>query len=116
MYHTHTHTHTHTLCRSVHVLPHQILANVGHHSESLPIDSMCLTHDKTFLVTCSQDSCKFWTVEDIPKLSAVDTKTGEGEDSWPQRKRRKRKQRQRDADEKGDSATMKDDFFADLCN
>ena len=74
---------------------------------------MCLTHDKTFLVTCSQDSCKFWAVEDIPKLSPG----GEEKDSCdgPQRKRRKRKQRQRDADKEGGSAAVRDDFFADLC-
>jgi len=81
---------------------------------------MCLTHDATFLVTCSQDTCNFWAVADIQKLISSSETGGEEGDScnWPKRKRRKRKQGQRGTEDRGKGISVKDedDFFADLCS
>ena len=101
--HTHTHTHTHTH-RSVQILPNQILSVCGQHTEGLPVDNMCLTRGQQYLVTSSQDSCRFWCMEDIPKLPQT---TDRGKTRG---RKRKRKQR---ADNEDPSTG---DFFAELCS
>ena len=123
-------THTRTLsCRSIQVLPSQDLGVVGHHSPGLPIDNMCLTHDSSFLVTGSQDVCKFWSIESIPTLPGAnarqqqcDQSSGAGvqdasdNDGWSKRKKRKRKLKHRqDLAAKG-SKRESSDFFSGLCS
>ena len=113
--------------RSIQVLPSQVLGVVGHHPPGLPIDNICLTHDSSFLVTGSQDVCKFWSVESIPTLpgarkcslsggaSTQDASDMIDSDGWAKRKKRKRKLKHRQAlaaeDSKGNS-----DFFSGLCS
>ena len=119
--HTHTHssmyTHTH---RAVQILPNQVLQEVGRHTDSYPIDCMRLSHDSQFLVTCSQDCCKFWAVPDIPRfapnrigtiIDEQDKEEEEEEKQWKRRKKRKRKFKQELSKEPTTSAS---DFFCDL--
>ena len=88
---------------------------------------MCITHDGAFLVTGSQESCKFWSVADIPKLGgAGEEESGgegemaeEGEEEGEVRKKRRRRRKKRtkvhDSEESGgESKAAKVDFFADL--
>ena len=96
--------------RSVQVLPNQILGTVGHHTKGLSVDTMCLTHDREFLVTSNEDSCKFWAAEDIPKLKRSRAAV-EGEGSS---KRGKKKRKWRTGESGDDDENDKDDFFADL--
>lgn len=97
--------------RSIQILPNQILGTVGCHTAGFPIDFMCLTHDRAFLVSGSQDSCKFWPVEGIPKLKGSDSR--DQEESWLKRRKRKRKQKTEKEREEEEGAGQ-NDFFADL--
>jgi len=55
--------------RSIQIHPNQVLGKIGKQSSSaLSIDTMCITHDRAYLVTSSQDCCKFWSMSDIPTL------------------------------------------------
>lgn len=114
------------MLRSIQILPNNILGVVGHHPPGLPIDNMCLTHDGSYLVTGSQDICKFWCVESIPTLPGTRpgsvsqqcrrAPTGGGEedcDGWPKRKKRKRKMKHRQLPDVMNSSS---DFFSDLCS
>lgn len=110
--------------RSIQILPNDTLGVVGHHPPGLPIDNICLTHDGAYLVTGSQDVCKFWCVDSIPTLpspwpsGASQSSRGaaareEGEaDGWSKRKKRKRKMKHRQLPDPKDSSS---DFFSDLC-
>lgn len=115
--------------RSIQLLPSQDLGVVGHHPPGLPIDNMYLTHDSSFLVTGSQDVCKFWSVESVPTLPGASVRqqqstcggassqdTGD-DDGWSKRKKRKRKlkHRQDSAAAKG-SRRDNSDFFSGLCS
>ena len=122
-------SHTSSLsCRSIQLLPSQDLGVIGHHPPCLPIDNMCLTHDGSFLVTGSQDVCKFWSVKSIPTLpganqSTVSCSSGAGMqdagngDGWSKRKKRKRKLKHRQ-DSAAAKASKRDssDFFSGLCS
>ena len=130
-------SHTPSLsCRSIQLLPSQDLGIIGHHPPCLPIDNMCLTHDGSFLVTGSQDVCKFWSIESIPTLPGASARrqqwcdqstvscssgagvqdTGDG-DGWSKRKKRKRKLKHRQ-DSVAAKASKRDssDFFSGLCS
>lgn len=116
--------------RAVQILPNKMLQVIGKHTENYPIDCMRLTHDGQYLVSSSQDCCKFWAVQNIPKFALnragvvcsdkEDGGRGEEEEEeqrgveeerrWKRRKRRKRKQKQGDKDDH--QATS--DFFSDL--
>ena len=111
------------------ILPNQVLQVVGRHTDSYSIDCMRLSHDNQYLITASQDYCKFWAAQDIPKFSGdragvvcVEEEEGEGEGGgqgeeedrqWKRRRRRKRKQRQGDPED-GSHQTASNDFFSDL--
>ena len=84
---------------------------------------MKLTHDRRFMVTCSQDSCKFWPLSDIPRFApdTIGTVIGEGEEEEEdeeegggrkRRRRRKGKKRKRELVEPDSKPA--DDFFNDL--
>lgn len=83
---------------------------IGGHEEGFPIDNLCLNHDHTFLLSSSQSICKFWSMEEIPKMADQREKdVGEDEDEEKGRKRRKRRRAQVQEEQ-----TDKEDFFADL--
>ena len=78
-----------------------------------------------YTIVYPQDCCKFWPVEDIPKLVGSDKGAGslrevEGEGGWTRRKKRKRRHKWRAGaeDDSGDEDERRtqhvDDFFADL--
>lgn len=99
--------------RSVQILPNRILGEVGQHMESLSIDNMCLTHDRQFLVTSSQNSCNFWPTEDIPTLteeSSGKKKRVRVDRSEVNVKGRQRKKQKKQEHERNDHQ----DFFSDL--
>lgn len=76
---------------------------------------MCLTYDSTFLISGSHDCCKFWSVEDIPKLKTdVAEEEEEEEGSCFKRRKRKRKRKQTAAVGEKSGRTAVNDFFADL--
>ncbi|CAI8052765.1 WD repeat-containing protein 55 [Geodia barretti] len=85
--------------RAVQILPNKVLTEVGRHTDGYPIDCMRLTHDRQFMVTSSQDHCKFWPLSDIPKFApdTIGTVVGERDDEEEEveegggGKRRKRK-------------------------
>ena len=105
-----------------------MLAEVGRHTDGYPIDCMRLTHDRNFLVSCSQDHCKFWAVSDIPRfapdrigavLSQQDNEEGgeeeEGEEGEKREKRRRRRKRKkRKLVQSSSCSKPANDFFSDL--
>lgn len=103
------------LCRSVQILPNQLLGSVGQHPGGFPVDNMCLSHDGTYVVTSSQDSCHFWSASHIPTLPPTESEEG----GVTKKRKRKRKQKHRDITTQELVRTKKSqqvDFFADLCN
>lgn len=106
--------------RAVQILPNQVLTEVGRHTDSYPIDCMKLTHDHQFMVTCSQDYCKFWSVPDIPTFApdrigtVTDEQVKEVEEKRKQKRRRKRKREQMWDGSKQTNPISADDFFSDL--
>ena len=79
---------------------------------------MKLTHDGQFMVTCSQDYCKFWAISDIPTFSPdrIGTILNEQDSvatedkSHTQKRKRKRKREL----VKNDTGMTSDNFFSDL--
>ena len=111
------------LLRSIQILPSEVLGVVGHHPAGLPIDNMCMTHDGSFLLTGSQDVCKFWSVDAIPTLPGAkqsteavggDEQLDDDYGGWSKRKNRKRKMKHRQLPAAKDCRTT-DNFFSDLC-
>ena len=96
------------------ILPNEVLTEIGRHTDSYPIDCMKLTHDCQFLVTCSQDSCKFWAVPDIPTFAPGRIGACVEEDKEVEEEKRKRKKRKRKQIKDGTKQTKSDDFFSDL--
>lgn len=103
-------------CRSVQILPNQLLGSVGQHSSGSPVENMCLSHDRKYVITSSQESCYFWDSNLIPTLPPV---LEESEEGKTKRRKRKRKQKHRDLETEQLARTKKIqqvNFFADLCN
>ncbi len=79
---------------------------------ALSIDAMCLTHDREFLLTSSQDCLKFWSVGAIPTLPSdgpsgkrkTKAEVADRDDTYSRKKRKKERN-----EDKSDV-----DFFADL--
>ncbi len=73
---------------------------------------MCLTHDREFLLTSSQDCLKFWSVGAIPTLPSdgpsgkrkTKAEVADRDDTYSRKKRKKERN-----EDKSDV-----DFFADL--
>ena len=90
--------------RAVQVLPNRTILEVGQHSKELSADCLSLTHDHEYITSCSHDSVKFWSVDNIiqarlksdPLLLRGEEDTDDNDDSGDEgsgssRKRRKRK-------------------------
>ena len=89
---------------------------------------MCFTHDSSFLVTGSQDVCKFWSIESIPILPGANARQQQcdqsggagvqdaGDDGWSKRKKRKRKLKHRQDLAANGSKRDSSDFFSGLCS
>ena len=113
------------MLRAVQILPNKVLTEVGRHTDGYPIDCMRLTHDRQFMVTSSQDHCKFWPLSDIPKF-APDTigtvvserddeeEEGEEEGGGKRRKKRRGRKRKRELLESVSDSKPANDFFNDL--
>lgn len=89
-----------------------MLGSVGQHPGEFPVEDMCMSHDRRYVVTSSQDSCCFWPTTDIPTLPP-DSGGGGGR----KRQGRKRKMKHRDlaAEESAKTKRLQQtDFFADL--
>ena len=108
--------------RAVQILPNKVLTEVGRHTDGYPIDCMRLTHDRQFMVTSSQDYCKFWPLSDIPRFApdTIGTVVGErdneeeDEGGSKRRKRRRGKKRKRELAESVSDSKPANDFFNDL--
>ena len=87
-----------------------MLGIVGQHVGGFPVEHMCLSHDKEYLVTSSQDSCHFWATSQIPILAQDDDE----EAAAKTRKKRKKKQKHVAAQKLAKSKSQTEDFFADL--
>ncbi len=77
---------------------------------------MCLSHDREYLITSSQDSCYFWPVDSIPTLPANEEEEEEGGYSR-RKKKRKRKNKNRDLEKEEIKKSKKSelkDFFSDI--
>lgn len=95
--------------RAIQIQPNQVMGVIGEHEEGFPVDNLCLNHDHTFLISSSQSSCKFWCVDEIPKMADQKEEDMEDEEEEKRKKRKKRKRPYMEAEQ-----TEKDDFFADL--
>ena len=104
------------------ILPNKVLTEVGRHTDGYPIDCMRLTHDRQFMVTCSQDHCKFWAVSDIPRFAPdtigtvfSDPEREEEEEEGGRHKRKKRgKKRKREMVRIDSNSKPTNDFFSDI--
>lgn len=99
--------------RSVQILPNSFLGSVGKHPSDFPVESMCLSHDRQYMISSCQDSCYFWPTHLIPVLPLEEDEEGY------KKKKRKRKQKHRDlaAEETARAKKLQHmDFFDDLCN
>lgn len=105
--------------RSIQILPNQLLGLVGRHSTGSPIEGMCLSHDRQYLITSTQESCMFWPTADIPLLPGNSDKEEEEEEKRSQKRKRRKKQKHKHlaAEELARAKRLQQkDFFADLCN
>lgn len=102
--------------RSIQILPNKVLGSVGKHSSGFPVENMCLSHDRKYVVSSCQDSCHFWPTSLIPTLMPSAEEEGE-EGVTVKRRKRKRKQKHRDLAAEEQARTKKlqqKDFFSDL--
>ena len=83
---------------------------------------MCLSHDRKYLITSSQDSCYFWPTDSIPTLPANEEEEEEEAEGLglynnKHKKKRKRKSKNRDLETEEIKKSKKDelsDFFSDI--
>ena len=84
---------------------------------------MRLTHDRQFMVTCSQDHCKFWCVSDIPTfaadrvgavLSKYEVKEDKDDEEEMRKRKRRRRKRKRVLVPSDSHSKPVNDFFNDL--
>ena len=103
------------------ILPNQTILEVGQHSDDLPVDHLCLTHDHEYLASSSQDCVKFWSVDEVvqariksdPLLSAIRSKpAGDSSDSEDEERRKRRKRKKKHLVTKRPKTSV--DFFSDL--
>jgi len=107
--------------RAVQILPNRTILEVGQHSDDLPVDHLCLTHDHEYLASCSQDCVKFWSVDEViqarirsdPMLSkSVGKPVEDSSDNEDEDCRKRRKRRKKHIVTKRPKKSV--DFFADL--
>ena len=100
------------------ILPNRTILEVGQHSKGLSVDHLSLTHDHEYIASCTQDSVKFWPVENIiqariksdPMLLMEDS--GDDDDSEDEGSRKRRKRKRKIVVSKKQKSSK--DFFADL--
>ena len=112
--------------RAVKILPNKIILDVGQHSKELSADHLSLTHDHEYIASCSHDSVKFWSVDNViqarlksdPLLlrgeeenTDDDDDDDDDDDSGDEGSSRKRRKRKRNTVV---SKKQKSNFFADL--
>ena len=105
------------MCRAVQILPNRTILEVGQHSKGLSVDHLSLTHDHEYIASCSHDSVKFWSVDNMIQarmksdsvlLREEEDTDDESGDEGNSRKRRKGKRNTIV------SKKQKSTFFADL--
>ena len=92
---------------------------MGKHSSGFPVESLCLSHDREYVVSGCQDSCHFWSTSDIPTLPQGEEEEEEEREGHRRRRKRKRKQKHRDLAAEDQARTKRlqnAEFYADLCN
>ena len=86
------------------------------------MDHLSLTHDHEYIASCSHDSVKFWSVDNViqarmesdPMLLREEEKDDTDDESGGEGSSRKRRKRMRKTTVV--SKKQKSNFFADLCS